>query len=200
MINQWNERFGLNEYAYGEQPNAFIEEQAYRFKGERIAAFAEGEGRNAVYLARQGYRVTAWDYAENGLKKIQKLAERYQVKVKTELKDLLHDSVPLEAYDGAFMVFGHFPKADQRNVFDKLLAVVKPGGIVMFEVYSEDQIHYQTGGPKSVDMLYHPADVLAWMSGYEVLHFFYGEQRREEGRLHTGVGHVIQVILAKNPR
>ncbi|RUS48925.1 bifunctional 2-polyprenyl-6-hydroxyphenol methylase/3-demethylubiquinol 3-O-methyltransferase UbiG [Cohnella sp. AR92] len=200
MMNTWNERFGLQEYAYGEQPNAFIEEQARRFHGERIVAFAEGEGRNAVYLARQGYHVTAWDYAENGLKKTEKLAERYQVKVETELKDLLRDSVPSEAYDGALMVFGHFPKAEQRKVFDKLLAVVKPGGIVMLEVYSEDQIRYGTGGPKSVDMLYRPADVLEWTSDYEVLHFFYGEQKREEGQLHTGVGHVIQVILAKNPR
>lgn len=199
-MNPWNERFGSNEYAYGEQPNAFIAEQAHRFQGKRIAAFAEGEGRNAVYLARQGYEVTAWDYAENGLKKTERLAQRYQVKVETELKDLLRDEVPSEAYDGAFMVFGHFPKADQKNVFDKLLAVVKPGGIVLMEVYSEDQLRYRTGGPKSADMLYDPADVLAWASGYEVLHFFYGEQRREEGQLHTGIGHVIQLILARNPR
>lgn len=199
-MNHWNERFGLDEYVYGEQPNAFIAEQAHRFKGERIVAFAEGEGRNAVFLASQGYRVTSWDYAENGLKKTEKLAERYQVKVETELKDLLHDSVPSEAYDGAFMVFGHFPKANQRTVLDKLLAVVKPGGIVMLEVYSEDQIRYQTGGPKTVDMLYHPVELLAWANDYDVLHFFYGEQKREEGRLHTGVGHVIQVILTKNPR
>lgn len=198
MMDQWNDRFGLDEYAYGEQPNAFIKEQAHRFKGKQIVGFAEGEGRNAVFLARQGYQVTAWDYAENGLKKTEKLAERFQVKVKTGLTDLLHDPVPVEAYDSAFMIFGHFPKADQRKVFDKLLAVVKQGGIVMFEVYSEAQLRYQTGGPKSIDMLYNPADVLAWISGYEVLHFFYGEQRRDEGLLHTGVGHVIQVILAKN--
>ncbi|MUT68299.1 bifunctional 2-polyprenyl-6-hydroxyphenol methylase/3-demethylubiquinol 3-O-methyltransferase UbiG [Paenibacillus sp. NEAU-GSW1] len=199
-MNQWNERFGMNEYIYGEEPNAFIVEQADRFKGKRIVAFAEGEGRNAVHLARQGYQVTAWDYAENGLKKTEQLAERFHVKVETELKDLLHDAVPSEAYDGAFMIFGHFPKAEQKNVFDKLLAVVKPGGVIVMEVYSEDQLRYQTGGPRTADMLYHPADVLAWTSGCEVLHFFYGEQKREEGRLHTGVGHVIQTVLIKNPR
>ncbi|NOU94707.1 methyltransferase domain-containing protein [Paenibacillus sp. LMG 31456] len=198
MMDQWNERFGSNEYAYGEQPNPFIKDQAHRLKGKRIVAFAEGEGRNAVFLARQGYQVTAWDYAVNGLKKTEKLAERFQVKVETGLKDLLHDPVPSESYDGAIMIFGHFPKADQRKVIDKLLAVVKQGGIVMLEVYSEEQIRYQSGGPKSVDMLYNPVDVLAWTSGYEMLHFFYGEQRRDEGLFHTGTGHVIQVILAKN--
>jgi SAM-dependent methyltransferase len=198
MLDQWNERFGADEYAYGEQPNAFIEAQAHRFNGKRIVAFAEGEGRNAVFLARQGYQVTAWDYAENGLKKTEKLAERFQVKVVTEKKDLVYDPVPSEVYDGAIMVFGHFPKADQRKVFNKLLAVVKLGGIVMMEVYSEEQIRYQTGGPKAVDLLYSPEDVLAWSSGFKVLHFFYGEQRRDEGLFHTGMGHVIQVILAKN--
>jgi hypothetical protein len=76
----------------------------------------------------------------------------------------------------SIMVFGHFLKKDQKTVFDKLVSVVKPGGIVMLEVYSENQLSYGTGGPKSVDMVYHPADILQWIQGYKVLHFFYGEQ------------------------
>lgn len=198
MGNQWHERFGSEKYVYGEEPNQFIEAQAYRLeKGNKIVAFAEGEGRNAVYLARKGLIVTAYDYALNGLKKTEALAERFDVQVKTEQKDLIHDSVPIEKFDVAIMVFGHFAKKDQKTVFDNLVSAVKPGGLIIVEVYSEDQIRYGTGGPKTVDMLYDPSDLLKWIKEYNVLHFFYGEQERVEGELHTGVGHVVQVIIEK---
>lgn len=132
-----------------------------------------------------------------GLKKTEALANRYEVKITTEQKDLIHDSVPVEEFDAAIMVFGHFSKNDQKTVFDKLVLAVKPGGMIMLEVYSEEQVRYGTGGPKTVDMLYDPADLLQWLKGLKVLHFFYGEQDRVEGQLHTGIGHVVQVILEK---
>ncbi|WP_127531586.1 class I SAM-dependent methyltransferase [Paenibacillus kobensis] len=197
MQDQWNERFASAEYAYGEQPNAFIEAQSHRILGKSVVAFAEGEGRNAVYLARQGLEVTAWDYADNGLRKTQELAERHRVKVKTELKDLIHDPVSPEAFDAAIMVFGHFPKASQRIVLDKMTETVKSGGTVMLEVYSEEQLQYLTGGPRSEDLLYRAEDVLHWTRGHQVVHFFYGEQRRDEGALHHGIGHVIQAVIRK---
>lgn len=198
MQNQWNQRFESDEYVYGEAPNAFIESQVCRLEEKKkIVAFAEGEGRNAVFLSRKGHDVTAWDYAVNGLKKTEKLADRFNVKVKTSQKDLIHDLLPHEEYDAAIMVFGHFSKSDQKTVIKKMISVVNPGGIVMLEVYSEDQLRYQTGGPKTADMLYSPMDLLEWTHGYQMLHFFYGEQRRDEGILHNGMGHVIQVVIRK---
>lgn len=198
MGNSWHERFGSDQYVYGEEPNLFIKNQANRLdKGRKVVCFAEGEGRNAVYIARQGHEVTAYDYALNGLKKTEALAERYGVEIKTEQKDLIQEQVPVEEFDASIMVFGHFSKQDQKTVFDKLVSAVKPGGLVMLEVYSEDQIRYGTGGPRIIDMLYDPADLLNWLKEYKVLHFFYGEEERIEGHLHTGVGHVIQVIMEK---
>ncbi|WLR56885.1 class I SAM-dependent methyltransferase [Mesobacillus subterraneus] len=198
MGNPWNERFGSEQYVYGEEPNLFIKSQVHRLdKGRKVVCFAEGEGRNAVYLAKQGLDVTAYDYAPNGLKKTEALAESNGVKIKTEQKDLIHDLVPNAEFDAAIMVFCHFAKQDQKTVFDKLVSAVRPGGIVMLEVYSEDQVQYGTGGLKTVDMLYDPANLLQWLKGYKTLHFFYGEQERIEGQLHTGTGHVIQVILEK---
>lgn len=109
MGNPWNERFGAEQYVYGEEPNEFILSQAYRLKNlEKIVAFAEGEGRNAVFLARQSHDLTAYDYAVNGLRKTEALADRYGVKVITEQKDLIHDEVPIAKFDAAIMVFGHF--------------------------------------------------------------------------------------------
>jgi 2-polyprenyl-3-methyl-5-hydroxy-6-metoxy-1,4-benzoquinol methylase len=70
LANLWEEKFSQEGYLYGEEPNEFIREQAWRLEGrKRIVAFAEGEGRNAVFLARKGHDVTAWDYTQSGLAK-----------------------------------------------------------------------------------------------------------------------------------
>ncbi|WP_068793002.1 class I SAM-dependent methyltransferase [Brevibacillus laterosporus] len=198
MESTWNERFRSEEYIYGEEPNVFIYQQAFRLKEcPRVIAFAEGEGRNAVFLASRGHEVTAIDYAESGLQKTKKLAQKYAVDVQTKKVDLLVDNVPNEEYDAAIMVFGHFHRDAQEMIFHKMKNASKPGGIIMLEVYSKDQLHYGTGGPADVAMLYEPQEVLSWCEGHEVIHFFYGEKERVEGKLHTGLAHVIQLVVRK---
>lgn len=178
----------------GKSQMHLFETRRYRLDShKRIIAFAEGEGRNAVYLARAGHEVTTVDYSEKGLAKTQKLAQKHNVHVRTKQMNLLTDDVPQKEYDAAIMVFGHH--SDQLVVLNKLKQAVKPGGMIMIEVYSKEQIHYRTGGPSDIDMLYEPTDILAWSRGLKVLHFFYGEQERVEGKGHTGLAHVIQFVL-----
>ncbi|WP_199777702.1 methyltransferase domain-containing protein [Lysinibacillus sp. FJAT-14745] len=85
-----------------------------------MATYAEGEGRNAVFLAIQGHIVTAFDYAESGLEKTEQLAEKHNVTVQTKLIDLLQDELPVEMFDAAIMVFGHFPVEQQQEVLSGL--------------------------------------------------------------------------------
>src|SRR5699024_12070246 len=86
------------------------------------------------------------------------------------------------------MVFGHVPRSDQRAFLENIIQSVKPGGYVLFEVYSDEQLNYQTGGPPKIDMLYSPTDMLEWLKPYKFLHFYYGEATRYEGSGHTGLG------------
>ncbi|MDK8179966.1 class I SAM-dependent methyltransferase [Paenibacillus sp. UMB4589-SE434] len=198
MENRWNERFNSEEYMFGEEPNLFIQQQASRLdKCKKVIAFAEGEGRNAVFLAARDHEVTAIDYAESGLEKTKKLAHKYAVHVQTKKIDLLVDNVPTEEYDAAIMVFGHFYKEAQKRILDKMKNTVKTKGIIMLEVYSKDQLKYGSGGPGDLEMLYDPQEILSWCEGHEVIHFFYGEQERVEGKAHTGLAHVIQLVLRK---
>ncbi|WGV57315.1 class I SAM-dependent methyltransferase [Brevibacillus brevis] len=198
MANIWNERFHSEEYYYGEEPNVFIEQQAYRLEhGQKVIAFAEGEGRNAVFLAKRNLEVTAIDYAESGLQKTKKLAQKHSVDVLTQKMDLLEEEVPSEEYDAAIMVYGHFHKNAQTMILNKMKKAIKPRGIMMLEVFSEEQLKYRTGGPQDLDMLYDPKEILAWCKGHEVVHFFYGEQERVAGKAHTGLAHVIQLVLRK---
>ncbi|ALQ68363.1 class I SAM-dependent methyltransferase [Bacillus thuringiensis] len=198
MNNFWNDRYKSDEYFYGEEPNAFIKEQVFRLTNHnKVIAFAEGEGRNAVFLARQGHKVTAIDYSKDGLEKTKKLAMKHNVDVHTKKVDLLADSLPVNEYDAAIMVFGHFHNDHKKMVLDKMIQTIKPGGLILFEVYSNKQINYGTGGPKDIEMLYDPIDILTWCEKHKVIHFFNGEQERVEGKGHTGLANVIQVVISK---
>ncbi|MET4559357.1 SAM-dependent methyltransferase [Lysinibacillus parviboronicapiens] len=198
-MNSWDKRFQTVEYVYGEQPNTFIKNYADYLKNyTNIAAYAEGEGRNAVFLASEGHTVTAFDYAQSGLQKTQQLAKKYDVIVETKLTDLLQDELPVEFFDAAIMVFGHFPVEQQYEVLKRIIDSVKPGGLIMMELYSIYQLPYASGGPKQLEFLYDPIDVLAWCQSHKILHFFTGEQVRNEGILHTGLAHTIQFIIEKS--
>ena len=198
MENIWNERFKSEEYYYGEEPNVFIQQQAFRLEPcQKVIAFAEGEGRNAVFLAKRNLEVTAIDYAESGLQKAKKLAQKHGVDIHTKKIDLLVEDVASDEYDAAIMVFGHFHKNAQTMVLNKMKKAIKPKGILMLEVFSKEQLKYGTGGPPELEMLYEPKDILAWCEGHEVIHFFYGEQERMAGKVHNGLAHVIQLVLRK---
>lgn len=192
----WNQSFSAEEFVYGETPNEFIQETSNLFPEQaKVACFAEGEGRNAVYLATMGHDVTTYDVSTVGLQKTKQLAEKNNVRVKTVEADLTKDSVDHDKFDGATMIYGHVLKADQQLFIEQMIRSVKHGGIIIFEVYSIDQLDYRTGGPGSIEMLYDPQDILQWIKPHQCLHFYYGEAERYESVRHTGLGHVIQVIL-----
>ncbi|MFZ0475216.1 MAG: class I SAM-dependent methyltransferase [Halobacillus sp.] len=194
----WDQRFSEPNYAYGKQPNAFIKDMSERLpKESKVGCFAEGEGRNGVYLAKMGHEVTILDQSDQGLKKAQQLAKDENVSIETLQGDLTKMEMEPEQFDAVIMVFGHVPKQGQSFLMEQMIRSVKPGGHILFEVYSEDQLSYGTGGPKSTEMLYAPEDVLNWIRGYKCLHFYYGEAERNEGERHKGIGHVIQGFIQK---
>ncbi|GIO91724.1 MULTISPECIES: class I SAM-dependent methyltransferase [Paenibacillus] len=192
-MNPWNERFQGEEYVYGTEPNAFVVDMQSRLSltGQTLA-IAEGEGRNAVYLAEQGHDVTLWDYAEAGLNKANKLAKEKGVKIAARLQDLEDAAWTPDQWDQIVCIFGHFPKALRLRTLRGVKEAVKPGGYFITEVYSMNQIPYQSGGPQEMDMLYEPEDFLRSFADWRIIHFFMGEVHRSEGALHQGLSHVIQ--------
>lgn len=194
--SKWDEQFQTHKYAYGKEANEFIRQKSHIYPdSSHIACFAEGEGRNAVFLAKQGHTVTAYDYSKVGLTHTKEFAEKNRVDVKTVHADLTVKKVEPDTYDGALFVYGHVPKKDQPFFVNNIISSVKKGGYVLFEVYSEKQLNYDTGGPKNIDLLYKPEHILQWIEPYTCKHFFYGEKTRYEGAFHTGVGHVIQCVI-----
>lgn len=196
--NMWDKSFENEEFVYGTEANVFIKEQAKRFESQsKIACLAEGEGRNAVHLAKLGHNVTAYDISSVGLKKAEQLAKSKNVSINTEQIDLISKNMPEATYDYATLVFGHVHQDDQAKLINNLIRTVKPGGLVMFEVYSKAQINYKTGGPGKLEYLYDPKTICNIIKPYECLHFYYGEAERYEGIRHNGKCHIIQVIIKK---
>jgi 2-polyprenyl-3-methyl-5-hydroxy-6-metoxy-1,4-benzoquinol methylase len=197
-MNTWDQRFQEEKYVYGTEPNVFIADMHKRLRltGD-VLAIAEGEGRNAVYLAEQGMNVTAWDYAASGLEKTNKLAHSRGVSVKTELIDLNEAVWTEDKWDELICVFGHFPKEIRQKTLKGIKKAVKPGGYFITEVYSQYQLEYKTGGPQDKSLLYFPEEFLADFSDWRIVHFFMGEVIRHEGDLHNGLSHVIQFVGQK---
>lgn len=195
---KWDHRFSDEDYIYGEKENQFIHDMSELIPAQsKVGCFAEGEGRNAVYLAKLGHDVKTYDQSAVGLEKTKQLASKNHVAVETVRMDLTKEKVENDPFDAAIMVFGHVPKKDQQFFLNNIVDAVKSGGLVIFEVYSEDQLNYKTGGPPSHDMLYDPLEVLEWVKSYQCIHFYYGEAVRNEGKGHVGLGHVIQVVIKK---
>jgi 2-polyprenyl-3-methyl-5-hydroxy-6-metoxy-1,4-benzoquinol methylase len=197
-MNQWNNRFAAEHYVYGTEPNVFLNEMQKRLKlsGE-VLTIAEGEGRNAVFLAEQGMNVTAWDYAESGLAKIKKLADERGVAVQTELVDLNGTTWGKDQWDEVVCIFGHFPAELRRKTLQGVKGAVNPGGYFITEVYSRYQLPYNSGGPKDLGFLYTPEEFLQTFNDWRIVHFFMGEVERHEGEFHNGLSHVIQFVGQK---
>lgn len=200
-MNQWNDRFLSEQFVYGTEPNIFLAEMQKKLSiAGNALAIAEGEGRNAVFLAEQGMNVTAWDYAESGLKKTKILAQQRSVTVNTELVDLNEAIWEKERWDEIICIFGHFPTDLRNKTLQGVKESVKGGGYFVTEVYSIHQLPYKSGGPQNLDFLYTPEEFLQTFSDWHIVHFFMGEVVRNEGELHNGLSHVIQFVGQKPKR
>jgi SAM-dependent methyltransferase len=193
----WDEKYSADDYIYGTEPNRFLEERTADLPPGEVLSLAEGEGRNAVYLAGLGYRVTAVDHSQVGLAKAQRLAAEKGVEIETICADLAHFELGEDRWDAIVSIFGHLMPEVRRQVYARIPAALKPGGILLLEAYTPDQMGRGTGGPRSVDLLV-TADMLrAELAGLEFLHLEELEREVMEGRGHTGLSAVVQLVARK---
>lgn len=197
--NKWDELFNIQEYRYGKEPNNFVQSMLPDHPPCDVLSIAEGEGRNAVYAAELGHRVTAWDYSSVALDKLQRFAGEKNVQIKTKLADLTRETAFREKqWDIVMNIFGHIGDALVRQqLMQGIKQIIRPGGSYIMEVYSDRQLPYQSGGGKDIQLLYTPFEVLDIFKDWQIKHFYYGEVERHEGKLHTGLGHVIQLLAYK---
>ena len=202
MSQHWNELYAQTQDLYGTAANLFIQEIAGEILIEgKTLAIAEGEGRNILYLAEQArqynypFSAEVWDYSDVALKHLSSKAEATGIKLELRHVDLTAAKWPSERYQNVICVFGHFDTETQKQVLEGIRKSLLNGGWFIGELYSKQQINYKTGGPKNIEYLYYPWDILQVFKQDHIHHFYVGEQERQEGELHCGKCHVIQFAI-----
>lgn len=193
----WNDRYASDEYAYGTAPNDFLKEKASTLPQGKILCLAEGEGRNAVWLAEQGFDVTGVDASSVGLAKAQQLAEKRNVKVTTQIADLNDYDIGTQQWDGIVSIFCHVPRLLQEKLHKACVQGLKPGGVMLLEAYTPKQLNLKTGGPPSKDMMMDKASLQKQLTGLTFLHLVECDRDIQEGTFHHGTGSVVQLIARK---
>lgn len=197
----WSARYrdAGDDYLFGTAPNRFLEAQAALFRpGLRVLSVADGEGRNAVWLAAQGCAVTATEISPVALAKAQKLAHQQHVTVDFVETDILRWAWPQAAYDVVVGIFIQFLGPQERaQLFAAMREAVCPGGTLLLQGYTPKQLEYRTGGPGAVENLY-TRDLLEEAFGdWEIIQLKEHEARIEEGRGHAGHSALIDLVVRK---
>ena len=193
----WDERYSTAEYAYGVEPNRFLASHYQALPRGRILSLAEGEGRNAVFLARQGYEVTAVDGSAVGLRKAENLARENAVSFHCIHADLATFAIAAQAWDGIVSSFCPLPSELRAQVHAGVVAGLRPGGVFLCEAYTPRQVQYGTGGGDCTDTMQSRDTLLEELPGLEFSHLVETEREVVEGVYHTGLASVVQAIGRK---
>jgi len=192
----WNERYAGDEFAYGTEPNSFLAEHAHLLTGP-LLSLAEGEGRNAVFLASLGLEVLGVDGSAVGLAKAESLARSRGVAIHTQVADL-GEFQPLENHYGSVVsISAHLPSEIRSKLYPLLERCLKPDGLLILEAYSLDQLARNTGGPKDPDLLMTCAKLEHQFPNLEPILLREVEREICEGQYHTGIASVVQFIARK---
>jgi SAM-dependent methyltransferase len=199
---QWNERFAGEEYWFGTEPNAFLAAQAHRLKpGQKALAIADGEGRNGVWLARQGLDVTSVDLTPNGIAKTRRLAERHSVTLDLICADLETWDWGAPRFDVVVGIFFQFAPPRLRDLlFHQMEDVLVPGGLLLIEGYRPEQLAYGTGGPPQIENLYTAEMLRAAFARLEILELAEYDADIHEGSRHHGMSALIDFVARKPTR
>ncbi len=192
----WNRRFGADGFLFGEEPNGWLREQAEAWQpGQRVLCVADGEGRNSVWLARQGLLVDAFDIAEVGVAKARQLASQHSVSINFAVADCDTYAWPQGTHDGVAAIFVQFADpALRERLFANMVRCLKPGGTLVLQGYTPQQLEYRTGGPPLLSHLYTEAMLRTAFADLDILTLREYEADLAEGSGHHGRSALIGLV------
>ena len=198
-LETWTKRFAREDYLFGEEPNAFLRAQAHRLRaGASALCVADGEGRNSVFLADQGLKVTAFDFAPNAVEKARKLAARRGVAVDHRVGEAYSWEWEGARYDALVAIFIQFLSPSRRDaVFAQMQSVIVPGGLFLLEGYRPEQVDNKTGGPPRRDHMYTRDWLERIFAGWEILTLDAYDSVIHEGEAHNGMSALIDLVARK---
>lgn len=197
MKETWDKRYKSGEYIYGILANEFLVDQLKNLKPGKILLPGDGEGRNAVFAAKQGWQVSAFDYSSSGKEKALSWAQRNNVKINYQVCSV-DDFDTTEKFDLISIIYLHLPQEQRENFHKKLKSFLNDNGKVIVECFSKDQIKNRSGGPKNLNLLYSIDELKQDFADYNILHIEETEVNLNEGKLHQGMAKVIRLIATNS--
>lgn len=193
----WDERYSSIEFVYGTEPNIFFKDELDKLKTGNILLLGEGEGRNAVYAAANGWNVDAVDFSIIAKEKALKLAEENSVGINYEITDLSEYKPKSNYYDTAAIIFLHLNPKIRSGVHSKVVDSLKPGGTLILEVYEKGQLGKDSGGPQNIDMLYSKEELRNDFVNMNIIVLEKKIITLNESNQHNGEAVVLRLIAVK---
>lgn len=195
--NFWNDRFNEEELVYGEAPNIWMKTCLDARTPGRILFPAEGQGRNAIYAARLGWDVEAFDFSAVAQQRALAQSAMQQVHIRYAVQSIQEFTVKDHHYDAIGLSYVHLPEMVRIPFYDKLIRSLKAGGELFMEAFTRTQLAYSSGGPRTEDLLYSTESVKRELSALEAIYLLETDLLLQEGEYHKGPAHVIRYIGRK---
>jgi SAM-dependent methyltransferase len=198
-FERWESRFATPDYVFGKAPNAFLKSKAHLLKrGAKALAFADGEGRNGVFLAEQGLDVLSLDFSPNAIAKAKALAHERSVSLRVEKADIFTWTWPPAAFDVVVGIFFQFATPGQRTrLFADIKKTLKPGGLLLIEGYRPEQVDLKTGGPPQRENMYTRKILQDAFGDFAELDIEEYDATVDEGSGHKGLSALIDLVGRK---
>lgn len=203
MKEFWNDRYKNDEFAYGIDPNMYFKKQLDKNNSQgKILLPAEGEGRNAIYAAKQGWEVVAFDLSIEGKNKAENLAKGNDVTIDYHVGEFSALTFEPESFDAIALIYAHFPAELKSAYHKKLTTYLKPNGLLIFEAFSKEQLIYNSknpnaGGPKAKDMLFSVEELQNDFHEFDILELKEEKIHLNEGLFHVGESSVLRFVGRK---
>lgn len=197
MKDFWDQRYSEKNFAYGKEPNKFFETELQKLTPGKILLPGEGEGRNAIFAATLGWDVVALDQSEAGKAKAIKYADETGVNINYLAGDINDYQFPENRFDCIAVIFFHLPPDVREEIHGKILQSLKPGGVLIGEFFSQEQIKLESGGPKNVEMLYTLEQIYTDFHTMDLEIFSRESPILNEGIYHQGKAETIRIVAIK---
>ncbi len=200
-IEFWDNRYQSENYAYGLEPNLYFREWIDKLSPGKILLPAEGEGRNAVYAAKKGWEVYAFDTSSQAKKKAIDLAKLNNVNIHYECKEFEDLYLEKDSFDAIGLIFAHFAGSKRNEFHRELIKYLKAGGYIILEGFSKNQLEYQkkfnSGGPTNIKLLFSSEEIEDDFRSLHKIYLATAEIMLNEGLYHNGLASVVRYVGRK---
>lgn len=196
MATIWDERYAAEHYIFGTSPNEWLKDFLDHHTIESILLPGEGEGRNALYAARRGVAVTAFDLSDTGRQKALALTQAEGLAIDYTVCNALQYTSQ-RTFEALGLFYFHLPSDIRRNVMRHLSSFVQPDGWLVLECFAKSQLGRASGGPSNADMLYSHTELIDDFAGWTWHTATECEVSLDEGPGHQGKAMVVRLLGQK---